>query len=378
MPPIQKLARVLPLALVPLYACADQGPTAVSAPAGTVAYTAPAEPVDGEFVRQTGTNTVFLSYGRVLYGVQDGQTLRACTGGREKVVREVGALPGWERRTLPSAGNPQTRPHGRAWMHGDRPVQVSGDPTVWIVVGCVKSPIASGTTYQALFGDQDWSRILIVPSADLAALPTGPQASNVPLRRAGSLMESGGTVTWVTSHGSSLGIESGAIMDSYCRPWSDLVSSAAEYTVYGIKGLLQPGPSSGCLRGNDYPYAASSTSGVDAWNYYNRQCTSFSAWRLNQDGIEFHNQYRGQHFSHAHTWDDAARAAGLAVNSTPKQGAVAQWNAASWNGNYGHVAYVAAVHNDGYVTVEEYNYTAYAYGTRRIPASSIHNFIHFR
>jgi len=110
----QNLARVVPFVLLPLYACADHDPTAVSAPADGAAYTAPAEPVDGEFVRQTGTNTVFLSYGRVLYGVQDGQTLRACTGGREKVVREVGALPGWDRRTLPSAGNPQSPRRRRA------------------------------------------------------------------------------------------------------------------------------------------------------------------------------------------------------------------------------------------------------------------------
>lgn len=136
---------------------------------------------------------------------------------------------------------------------------------------------------------------------------------------------------------------------------------------------------------NDYPYASSSTSGVDPWNFYNRQCTSFAAWRINWNGTRtgqrFHNWYLGRNFGDAHTWDDAARATGVPVYSTPAVGRIAQWNqnvggASPW----GHVAYVAAVYSSTDILIEEYNATPYAYSTRRITANSGYwpsNFIDF-
>jgi surface antigen len=35
-------------------------------------------------------------------------------------------------------------------------------------------------------------------------------------------------------------------------------------------------------------------------------------------------------------------------------------------GGYGHVAYVSAVYDDGSILIEEYNWSAYSYGTRRL------------
>jgi len=126
-----------------------------------------------------------------------------------------------------------------------------------------------------------------------------------------------------------------------------------------------------CIR-NDYPYASSSTSGVDPWNFYNRQCTSFSAFRVNWNGTRtgktFTNMYLGEHFGDAHLWDDAARASGVPIYGSPAVGRIAQWNRNSGGaGGFGHVGYVAAVYSDGSFLVEEYNWaTAYGYGTRRI------------
>lgn len=125
-----------------------------------------------------------------------------------------------------------------------------------------------------------------------------------------------------------------------------------------------------CTR-NDYPYASSSTSGVDAWNFYNRQCTSFAAHRINWNGTRtgrtFTNMYLGEHFGDAHMWDDAARASGVAVSNTPAVGRIAQWNRnVGGVGGYGHVAYVSAVYDDGSILIEEYNWNAYSYGTRRL------------
>ncbi|HEX8691213.1 MAG TPA: CHAP domain-containing protein [Longimicrobium sp.] len=382
---MQHIRKVVPLAVLTLGilgACSDEGRSPI-APEGlepAAVYTPPTEPVDGEFIRQQGTPTVFLSYGRVLYGIPDPQTLRACTGGRDRVVREVNALPPWTQRTLPSAGVETRRPHGRVWMFGDQPVKTSTSGTVWVIVGCVKSGIPDQATYNTMFGG-DWGRIVTVADADLAALPTGPAAQPFPLRRAGTLLEAGGTVKWVTFHGGSLGLAEATTMDSHCREWSEMTSNSTDYNVYAVKGILQPGSYS-CVRGDDYPYKSVSaypSSAYDlAWRYYYRQCTSFAAFRLNQDGTEFHNMYRNRHFGHAYMWADTARAAGLTVNTVAKPGAIAHWNAAPSNNYFSHVAYVAAVHGGGYITIEEYNYAAEAYTSRKILASTVNNFIHFR
>ncbi|KAK3293583.1 uncharacterized protein B0H64DRAFT_419290 [Chaetomium fimeti] len=124
---------------------------------------------------------------------------------------------------------------------------------------------------------------------------------------------------------------------------------------------------------NDYPYK-SSCGGVDPWNYYKCQCTSFVAWRVNKRlGIKFHNQYKGTNWGNANTWDDAARRTGVKVNNTPKPGCIAQSNA----GGYGHVAWVTAV-NGNKVTIEEYNWAKReGYGKRTVSKGSF-NYIHLK
>ncbi|KAG7284377.1 hypothetical protein NEMBOFW57_010750 [Staphylotrichum longicolle] len=124
---------------------------------------------------------------------------------------------------------------------------------------------------------------------------------------------------------------------------------------------------------NDYPYEGS-CGGVDPWNYYKCQCTSFVAWRINKRlGVKFHNQYKGVNWGNANTWDDAARRTGVTVNSKPVPGCVAQTNA----GTYGHVAWVTAV-GDNTVTVEEYNHSSReAYGKRTVPKGNF-NYIHVK
>lgn len=135
----------------------------------------------------------------------------------------------------------------------------------------------------------------------------------------------------------------------------------------------------GTIKGNDYPYPYSNMNYADPWNFYNRQCTSFAAWRIRQKGIPFHNYY-GAHWGNANNWDNAARAIGKTVNRTPKAGAIAVWEAGVSGAHslYGHVAYVAQVHNNGTVTIEDYNWSVVGgYGKRTVPASSISWFIHF-
>ena len=73
---------------------------------------------------------------------------------------------------------------------------------------------------------------------------------------------------------------------------------------------------------DDYParyknYAKDTV--IDEWNFYNRECTSFVAWRLNsRNGVKFNNQYAGvNRWGHAKDWGMAAERAGIPVNDTP-------------------------------------------------------------
>jgi surface antigen len=141
-------------------------------------------------------------------------------------------------------------------------------------------------------------------------------------------------------------------------------------------GSTNPAPT-GAIK-DDYPYRGA-TSGVDRWNFYKGQCTSFAAWRVNHNlGVAFHNHYKGVHWGNAENWDNAARAAGIPVSSTPRVGDIAVRSSGTW----GHVAYVAKVNADGSFMVEEYNHVrpdtySYRKATRGEGSHQFSQFIHF-
>jgi len=126
------------------------------------------------------------------------------------------------------------------------------------------------------------------------------------------------------------------------------------------------------IRGNNfrdtYPYSGaniynpnnpSDPSTIDPWNFYNRECTSYVAWKLNEAAGKtfFSNRMLGEHFGDAGNWSVNAAKLGYATNSTPAIGAVAQWNASEPGASKaGHVAYVEALNSDGTVVISEYNY----------------------
>ena len=122
---------------------------------------------------------------------------------------------------------------------------------------------------------------------------------------------------------------------------------------------------------DDYPYRAAPMTAVDPWDFPFRQCTSFAAFRVNAHGTRsgkpFARTYLGRPFGDARWWDDAALEAGLAVHDAPAVGRVAQWEAHQGGaGEWGHVAYVAAVYGPGDILVEEYNWVRGAYSQRRL------------
>jgi surface antigen len=126
-----------------------------------------------------------------------------------------------------------------------------------------------------------------------------------------------------------------------------------------VIGLVPTAPVEATIGVDDYPSYlknAAQDSLVDPWNFYNRECTSFVAWRLNHEaGIAFHNWYKGHHWGDAAIWKQAAVDSGVPVDGTPRVGAIAWWAKGSPGSSRGHVAWVIAVDSSS-ITVEEYNY----------------------
>lgn len=132
-------------------------------------------------------------------------------------------------------------------------------------------------------------------------------------------------------------------------------------------------------KGDDYLYRGA-TSGVDPWNFYKGQCTSFAAWAVrSRVGVGFSNSYKNVHWGNAINWDNAARAAGVKVYNKPKAGDVAVRNSGTW----GHVAFVTKVNSNGTFEIDEYNHVrpnTYSHRTAKIGTSSerFDKFIRFK
>ena len=138
--------------------------------------------------------------------------------------------------------------------------------------------------------------------------------------------------------------------------------------------VLHPESVSAASGVDDYPSRlknAGQDSLVDPWLFYNRECTSWVAWRLNsENGVAFHNYWKNVHWGNASNWKAAAKAAGVPVDDNPTRGSVAWWAAGSAGSSRGHVAWVQVV-GDGAITIEEYNYLhAGRYDTRTISDTS--------
>ena len=90
---------------------------------------------------------------------------------------------------------------------------------------------------------------------------------------------------------------------------------------------------------------------LDKWDFYQGQCTSWVAYRLNQlNGIPFTDSYKGDGtWGDATNWGPHARALGIAVNGTPAVGSVAWYSS-------GHVAYVEQVNSPTSIVISEMNY----------------------
>jgi surface antigen len=152
-----------------------------------------------------------------------------------------------------------------------------------------------------------------------------------------------------------------------------------------VSPVLHPEPVSAASGVDDYPTrlkTAPQDSLVDPWQFYNRECTSFVAWRLNSENqVAFTDYWQGQHWGNDSNWKKAAIALHIPVDNNPTRGAVAWWSAGSAGSSVGHVAWVQKA-GDGAITIEEYNYLHRGgYDTRTISSSSSlwpSGFLHIR
>lgn len=126
-------------------------------------------------------------------------------------------------------------------------------------------------------------------------------------------------------------------------------------------------------KGDDYPANlknAAPDSVIDPWRLYNRECTSFTAYRLSSvNKFELPGAY-----GNGAQWGGRARREGYIVDMNPAKGSVAWVD----DGNYGHVAWVSDVIGDN-VEIEEYNYRwNHNYNRRIVSKTAFTGFIHFK
>ncbi|MGT2846301.1 GBS Bsp-like repeat-containing protein [Streptococcus massiliensis] len=156
------------------------------------------------------------------------------------------------------------------------------------------------------------------------------------------------------------------------------VSAVAVAT--SLFGAVSPSVSAAVL-GDDYPSSwknAAADTLVDKWTMYNRECTSFAAFRLSSaNGFNLPAGY-----GNANTWGHIARKQGYRVDMNPAVGSIAWFDSyVGYSGSAGHVSWVANVNGDQ-VELEEYNYNIgqgpHRYSRRTIHKSQVSGFIHFK
>jgi peptidoglycan DL-endopeptidase CwlO len=116
---------------------------------------------------------------------------------------------------------------------------------------------------------------------------------------------------------------------------------------------------------------------IDSWGMYNRECVSYTAFKVHIDYLLGKNSRDMPYWGgvgNANQWDDNARRANMRVDTNPEPGAIAVSNA----GYYGHVMYVESVNGDGTFNISQYNAALDGrYSTRNGVSVGNLVFIHF-
>jgi surface antigen len=132
-------------------------------------------------------------------------------------------------------------------------------------------------------------------------------------------------------------------------------------------------PGHGPTCGGGYPSVwcnAPQDSLIDTWGMYNRECVSYTAFRVAASGRNM--PYWGGS-GNANQWPGDARAAGIPVDTNPTAGSVA----ISMGGAFGHAMYVESVNDNGTINISQYNVNLDGrFSTNTISPSGLY-FLHF-
>lgn len=132
-------------------------------------------------------------------------------------------------------------------------------------------------------------------------------------------------------------------------------------------------PGTGPTCGGGYPSKwcnAPQDSLIDDWGMYNRECVSYTAFRVAASGRNM--PYWGGR-GNANQWVADAQSAGIPVDTNPQAGDVA----ISLRGAFGHAMYVESVNGNGTINISQYNVNLDGrYSTNTISPSGLY-FIHF-
>lgn len=130
-----------------------------------------------------------------------------------------------------------------------------------------------------------------------------------------------------------------------------------------------------------YPYEG--TTRIGPWGFTTRHAEDYIAWRFFERDVMFSATMRGPNgtagrFGEPAAWATHAAGIGFTVDSVPRAGAIAQWNAGEQGaGGAGHVAYVERVNPDGTVVVSEFDWSVeYGYSQRTLVRAP--RFIHIQ
>ena len=190
------------------------------------------------------------------------------------------------------------------------------------------------------------------------------------------------------TYGSEVGGNSDGSVEKGAVPYTDDTANVTGGQAGSSNNCSPQSYSGGKVTGtDDYPWANQVEAPNPVTGMYYVNCTDFALWRLNQQvGATDPNspKYTNGNFAsvplgNGGEWATAWRAKGWPADNTPEVGAMAHFapGAVGASQQYGHIAVVQAVNDDGTVTIEEYNgATPYKYSTRTVPADQVTTYLH--
>lgn len=146
---------------------------------------------------------------------------------------------------------------------------------------------------------------------------------------------------------------------------------AAQLAAAGVSGQAVAGdPNMG-----GYPrnlYNAPLDALVDPWGMYNRECVSYTAWKVYQKNG--YMPYWGG-VGHAYQWPGNADRSGIPRGSTPRVGSVGVMAAAP----YGHVVWVESINANGTINISQFNESVTGHYSERynVNPATYYTYIYF-